>query len=176
MQHPQHCYGIKSAGAVCPAPPTGEIHNLIVNGYYVDQQSNQSSTYPSLRRKSLIDGPKFAEEEIVPGIEDMQIELGWDSGDGTGDTAAPVRYVQPGTVTPANGRIVSVRIWLLVRSEQPDGSYTDTNTYQYASRTGTAVTSLSATGAADAAYAPADHFRRLLVSRTFYIRNVMGAI
>jgi len=111
----------------------------------------------------------------VPGVEDMQIELGWDSGDGTGDTAAPVRYVQPGTPSPANGRIVSVRIWLLVRSEQPEGTYTDNNTYQYASRTGTAATSLSASGAADAAYAPADHYRRLLVSRTFYIRNVMGA-
>jgi len=47
----------KSTSATCPAPPVGEFHNLVVNGYYVDQQSTQSTTYPSLRRKRLIDGP-----------------------------------------------------------------------------------------------------------------------
>ena len=163
---------IKSSTATCQ---NGEIHNLVTNGYYIDQQSDQGSTVPSLRRKTLGDGPSFADTEIIPGVEDMQIELGWDDGDGQADTAGAVRYGSPGTL-PAGGRIVAVRVWLLIRAEQADSTFTDTRTYSYADRTGTAVNNLngSATGADGKQYAPNDNFRRLLVSRTFFIRNVTG--
>ena len=163
---------IKSSTATCQ---NGEIHNLVTNGYYIDQQSDQSSTVPSLRRKTLGDGPSFTDVEIIPGVEDMQIELGWDDGDGQADAAGAVRYGSPGTL-PAGGRIVAVRVWLLIRAEQSDSTFTDTRTYSYADRTGTAVNNLngSATGADGKQYAPNDNFRRLLVSRTFFIRNVTG--
>jgi type IV pilus assembly protein PilW len=151
---------VKDAAATCV---NGELHNLITNGYYVDQQSDQSVTLPSLRRKTLIDGPAFRDDEIIPGVEDMQIELGWDNS--SEDNAGVVRYVQPGDAVltdaaglPA-GRVVSVRIWLLIRAEQPDFTFTDTRTYTYGDRP---------------AYTPADNFRRLLVSRTFFVRNVTG--
>jgi type IV pilus assembly protein PilW len=163
---------IKSSTATCQ---NGEIHNLVTNGYYIDQQSDQGSTVPSLRRKTLGAGPSFADTEIIPGVEDMQIELGWDDGNGQSDSAGAVRYGSPSTL-PAGGRIVAVRVWLLIRAEQADSTFTDTRTYSYADRTGTAVNNLngSATGADGKKYAPNDNFRRLLVSRTFFIRNVTG--
>lgn len=152
--------------------PNGEFHNLVVNGYYIDNQSDQSSTLPSLRRKTLGTNnagtsPAFNDVEIIPGVEDMQIELGWDNS--STDAAGAVRYGQPGTL-PAGGRIIAVRVWLLVRAEQRDTTFTDARTYSYADRTGTATATLTD----GAAYAPADNFRRLLVSRTFFVRNVTG--
>ena len=154
----------KSVSETCPG---GELHNLIADGYYIDTQSSVGSNVPSLRRKTLQDGPTFADTEIVPGVEDMQIELGWDNS--SIDSAGVVQYYQAGAV-PATGRIVSIRVWLLIRAEQPDYTFTDTRTYAYADRTGTATNTLTD----DAAYAPADNYRRLLVSRTFFIRNATG--
>jgi type IV pilus assembly protein PilW len=154
----------RSAAATCPG---GEFHNLITNGYYVDQGSDQSTTYPSLRRKTLGvnsagTAPAFNDIEIIPGVEDMQIELGWDNS--STDAAGVVSYVQPGNAVLTNagapaGRIVSVRVWLLIRAEAPDFTFTDTRTYTYGDRP---------------AYTPNDNFRRLLVSRTFFVRNVTG--
>lgn len=159
---------IRDGTATCD---NGGIHDLLVNVYYIDRGSDQSSNYPSLRRKTLISGPAFNDQEIIPGIEDMQVQFGWANA----NSATAVEYLQPGT-TLTNGQIVAVRVWLLARAETPDFGYTDTNTYQYGDRStanGTA-TDLDASGAANFAYAPADNFRRLLVSRTFFIRNVSG--
>ncbi|MGE0114196.1 MAG: PilW family protein [Steroidobacteraceae bacterium] len=158
-----------------------ETHNLIANGYYVDQRSQQSTTYPALRRWTLIDG-SIRDDEIIPGVEDMQIELGWDnSNNSTPGDAGAVRYVQPedAAITAAGepvGRIVAVRVWLLIRAEAPDRTFTDTRTYEYADRAATngTVNTLNATASATKAYRPSDNFRRLLVSRTFFVRNVTG--
>lgn len=174
--------------SLCPA--TAEYHNMIVHGYYIDQQSNQSTSYPSLRRKTLgvstatPPTPAFSDVEIIPGVEDMQIELGWDDSDASQLTsrAGAARYVQPenALLTKAsggpNGRIVSVRIWLLIRAETRDPTFTDTQTYAYADRlvANGITTTLNNTGARTKAYRPNDGFRRLLVSRTFYVRNVTG--
>lgn len=105
---------VKNASATCP---NGELHNLIAHGYYIDRQSDQGNAVPSLRRKTLIDGPAFSDVEIMPGVEDMQIELGWD--DSNTDAAGAVRYVQPEDAALATGRVVAVRVWLLIRAEQP---------------------------------------------------------
>lgn len=170
-------------GADPDCPTNSQFFDLVTNAYYVDQQSDQSATIPSLRRKALTtDGaqPDSDDVEIIPGIEDLQIEFGWDNS--SEDSAGAVRYLQPGSAlltngatTPGpNGRIVSVRVWLLVRAETPDASFTDTRTYGYADRTGAAVSTLNSVAAQTAQYRPNDNFRRLLVSRTFFIRNVMG--
>ncbi|MGD9841589.1 MAG: PilW family protein [Steroidobacteraceae bacterium] len=145
---------VKSATATCTG---GELRNLITNGYYIDQGSQQSATLPSLRRKTLSAGPAFIDTEIIPGVEDMQIEFGWDNS--STDAAGVVQYLQPTAAAIASGRIVSVRVWLLIRAEQPDFAFTDNRTYTYGDRP---------------AYTPGDNFRRLLVSRTFFIRNVTG--
>ena len=159
-------------GSAC----TGEIHDLNVNAYYVDEESDGNANIPSLRRKFLIStaaGPDFQDGEIIPGIEDMQVQLGWDS---TGTSGTAVEYVNPGSAVLATGQVVAIRVWLLIRADTVDKEYQDTRTYEYGDRAianGT-TNDLSAAGAAAKAYAPGDNYRRLLVSRTFFIRNAIG--
>jgi type IV pilus assembly protein PilW len=149
------------ASATLPAgylPPLSETRALIVNGYYIGVDSDERAGTPSLRRKQLdVAGgaPTITDLQVVPGVEDLQIELGADFNE---DQNADY-FVQPGTAIPAGDQIVAVRLWLLVRAEQQESGFTDGRTYDYASRTGAAV------------YAPADAFRRVLVSKTIALRN-----
>jgi type IV pilus assembly protein PilW len=137
------------------SPPTSESRALIANGYYVDQDSDERPGTPSLRRKQLdVAGGAtvIGDLQIVPGVEDLQVEFGADFND---DQNADY-FVQPDVVIPAGDQIVAVRVWLLVRAEQPETGFTDDRVYNYASRV---------------AYAPADAFRRVLVSKTIALRN-----
>ncbi len=153
--------GTLFASGVSPAdytPPTSESRALIANGYYVDQDSNERAGTPSLRRKQLeVAGGAtvMGDLQIVPGVEDLQVEFGADFND---DQNADY-FVQPNTVIPAGDAIVSVRVWLLVRAEQQETGFIDGNTYSYASRVG------------PDAYVPADAFRRVLINKTIALRN-----
>lgn len=138
--------------------PLSETHALVVNGYYVDQRSDQDAVTPSLRRKQLgfaAGAPEIQDQEVIPGVEDLQVEFGVDQNN---DQNADF-FVPPNTVIPLGREIVAVRVWLLVRSEDPDFTFTDGRTYSYADRVG------------GAAYAPGDNFRRVLVSKTIALRN-----
>lgn len=153
--------GTMFSSATLPAgylPPLSETRAVVVNGYYIGQDSNERAGTPSLRRKQLdVTGgaPAIVDLQIVPGVEDLQVELGADfNNDQNADY-----FVQPNTAIPAGDQIVAVRVWLLVRAEQQETGFTDGRTYDYASRTGAAV------------YAPADSFRRVLVSKTIALRN-----
>ena len=144
------------------APPLSETRALVVNGYYISQDTGENAVEragtPSLRRKQLdVAGgaPAIADVQIVPGVEDLQIELGADfNNDQNADY-----FVQPNVAIPAGDQIVAVRVWLLVRAEQPDTGYTDSQTYTYGSRTG------------GAALTPGDSFHRVLVTKTIALRN-----
>ncbi len=106
------------------APPLSETRAVVVNGYYVDQDSDERAGTPSLRRKQLdVAGgaPAITDLQIVPGVEDLQVELG---GDFNGDQNADY-FVPPNTAIPAGDQIVAVRIWLLVRAEQQETGFTD---------------------------------------------------
>ena len=139
-------------------PPLSETRALVVNGYYIGQDSDERAGTPSLRRKQLdVAGaaPAIVDLQVVPGVEDLQVELGADfNNDQNADY-----FVQPGTAIPAGDQIVAARVWLLVRAEQPEVGFTDGRTYDYASRTGANVLT------------PGDNFRRLLVSKTIALRN-----
>ncbi len=141
-----------------PAPPLSESRALVVNGYYVDQDSDQAPGTPSLRRKQLDfagGAPAIVDREIVPGVEDLQLEFGVDQNlDQNADF-----FVPAGTAIAAGQEIVAVRVWLMVRAEDPEFGFTDDRTYAYADRVG------------GAAYTPADNFRRVLVSKTIALRN-----
>jgi type IV pilus assembly protein PilW len=157
--------------AVCTPAPQGRINDLIVNTYYVDRDSDQRIGLPSLRRKVLITGPAFRDVEVIPGVEDLQIQFGIDP---TGTAGIARRYVNPAAL-PDGAQVVAVRIWLLVRAENPEVGFTDGQTYTYGDREGdTTTNNLSAADAATRPYKPGDNFRRLLVSRTVQIRNAMG--
>jgi type IV pilus assembly protein PilW len=170
-----------------------QINNLIVNLYYVDQSSSQPGV-PSLRRKALNAGPAFQDDEIVSGIEDMQVQYGVDPTGGVGPTSgAASEYLDAGatltnllTSPTAPAQIVAVRVWLLVRSETPEQGFTDDHIYEYGDRLQANGTTGDLTNLADStkAYRPslsADNsatsvkrYRRLLVSKTVHIRNAAG--
>src|SRR6059058_4051612 len=122
-------------GALCQNV-NAQINNLIVNLYYVDQSSSQAGV-PSLRRKALNAGPAFQDDEIVPGVEDLQVQYGVDLSGGFGAAnGAASEYLNAGAAltnlltnaTPPSqfpAQIASVRIWLLVRSDAPEAGFTD---------------------------------------------------
>jgi len=137
-------------------PPSSETRALVVHSYYVDEQSDSSTTVPSLRRKRLDFAggvPTIEDEEVVSGVEDLQVQIGWDTN---GDQNAEL-YVDPDTVgLPAAAVPVAVRVWLLVRSDQRESGFTDDREYSYGNRVD---------------YAPGGNFRRLLISKTIMLRN-----
>jgi len=63
-----------------------------------------------------------------------------------------------------------------VRADAMEAGFVDNRTYAYGNRSTLNGTVSNLTGAATAgmAYQPNDHYRRLLVSRTVMIRNVLG--
>lgn len=157
--------------------PNAEVHDIIVDTYYIDSDSVGRAGIPALRRKTLgtvAGAPDWADQEVISGVEDLQVQFGIDNGrdanndgipDDTDGNGLPDSYtgiasawVNPNAV-PATALIVSVRFWLLVRSETAEQGFTDTRTYTYGDRVG---------------YAPNDNFRRLLVSRTIQLRNTMS--
>ncbi len=170
-----------------------KIYNLIVNLYYVDQSSTQAGV-PSLRRKALNAGPAFQDDEIVSGVEDLQVQYGVDLTGGTGATSgAATEYLNAGatltnllTNAAAPAQIAAVRIWLLVRSDSPESGFIDDHIYEYGDRlqaNGTTGDLTSVAGntkayqpslSADNSFAGVKHYRHLLVSKTIQIRNALG--
>lgn len=129
-----------------------EIRDLIVHVWYVAARSSHDSGEPSLRRKTLVRGGLLRDEEILSGVEDLQVRLGLDTNrDGVAD-----RVVDPETPAPAGARVVAVRFWLLLRHDSPETGHVDARTYAYADR---------------AARSFDDSRRRLLVSASEVVAN-----
>jgi len=116
-----------------------QTNNLVVNGYYVSPSSDIFPNVPSLRRRSLATvggAPVIRDEEVVPGVENMQLQFGLDmDGNATVD-----RYVNPdsGIIDPADPafdpevQVMAVRLWLLVRSVEREPGIPDDTNYQLA--------------------------------------------
>ena len=175
---------LQSDLTACTATPAGQLSNLIVDTYYIDRNSAQQAGLPALRRKTLSAGGvlQFVDQEIIAGVEDMQVQFGIDP---FGNTGVATRYVNPDGV-PANAQIVAVRIWLLVRDDTAEVGFTDNRIYEYGDRLqATGVTGdLNNVAGAGMAYQPSlnpdatltgpQHVRRLLISRTILVRNALG--
>ncbi len=119
---------------------------------------------PTLRRHRLVGGgvggPTIIDEEVAPGVENIQLQLGIDvDEDNTVD-----RYVNPGDpiYDPAavgfipGARVITARIWMIVRGIDIEMGVQDQNDY----RPGDVVLGV-----------PADNFRRMQVSKTILLRN-----
>jgi len=164
-------------GATVPggySDATSATHRLIVNGYYVNQGGLVET--PSLRRKLLrtFGAGIVDDEEVMPGVEDMQVQFGVDTDEpGTATRPNPNRgsvdrFVNPDDplIDPTDiafnpdAEILAVRVWLLVRAERTERGFTDTTNYVYADRD---------VGPFN------DGFRRMLVSKTIYLRNARPA-
>ncbi len=167
------------SGGTAPGPLKAnllEVRDVVVNAYYVSNDSDQRANFPSLRRKRLgLDAAgsyKTNDEEIMAGVEDLQVQFGVDmgadlDGDGKPDDAdnnkvadvvngQATRYVNAGDDASINfGQVVSVRVWVRLRGEQGEVGFKNDKTYTYGSTTFTAN----------------DNIRRLVMSRTFFLRN-----
>jgi type IV pilus assembly protein PilW len=143
--------------------PSSATHNLMVNSYYVSPTSTLIPGVPTLRRKTLTvrNGAPFIEDqEVAPGVENIQLQLGIDvDEDNTVD-----RYVNPGDdiYNPAaagyvpGARVMTARIWLLVRGVTTEFGLQDNRNYQPGNGNVGQVN---------------DSFRRLQVSKTILLRN-----
>jgi type IV pilus assembly protein PilW len=174
--------------------PTAQLNDLVVNYYYLDRNSEGRDGVPALRRWFLGPEPAMNQDEVISGIEDMQVQYGVDRTGGIGDgMGAATQYLNAGEDLDAllddpNGpaQIVSVRIWLLVRSEVPEPGFADDRVYEYGSRLERNGITGDLLSAADRnkAYRPSDNadetltsvkrYRRVLVSRTINLRNAIG--
>jgi type IV pilus assembly protein PilW len=148
-------------------PNTGEpystTHNLIINSYYVAANSDLIPGVPALRRKSLgvgLAGPIVIDQEIAPGVENIQIQLGIDiDEDNTVD-----RYVNPGdgvydpddAAFIPGARVLTTRFWIVVRGISAEIGIQDNRDYE--------------PGDVDLGV-PNDQFRRMQVSKTVLMRN-----
>jgi type IV pilus assembly protein PilW len=176
-----------NASAPSTVDTNRQVRNLIVRTYYVAANSQARTGFPTLWRKSLDSNgtaPLVIDEEILPGVEDFQVQFGIDTGDHDGVSGIDIdadgngvpdmvngvisRWVNPDSAllnspdatTPGiNAQVVAVRVWLRLRAEDRETGFTDNRTYTYANRP-----AFTPTGA-DA------NVRRLLVSRTYFLRN-----
>jgi len=152
-------------GTTAPATnPGAQTYEYLAHGYYVTNNSYTANDgIPMLRRMALVDDgttPAVESQEIISGVEDFQIQFGVDyqqRGDvGYGSID---QYVNPdnGALARPSTRVLTVRIWALLRGQDPEPSFTNTSTYTYGNV---------------AAYTVNDNFRRLLVSKTIQVRNM----
>ncbi len=140
-----------------PIDDDHQVHDLLVRTYYIARDSVGQRGVPALRVKSLTRSGTsliFNEDEVMTGVEDLQVQFGV-SPDGSGRVS---HYVDPGSPELPVAQIVSVRVWLRVRSDEAEPTFIDTRTYRYA----------------DVEFTPSgaeEHFRRVLMSRTTTLRN-----
>ena len=110
-------------------------------------------------------GPRIVDREVLPGVEDLQVQFGIDTDDvGAADRGSINRYVNPdnpildrlSAAFNPDATILAVRIWLRLRAERPENGFIDSKNYVYADQD---------------VPAPNDGFRRTVISTTIYLRN-----
>jgi len=145
------------------SPADSETHNLMVSSYYVAPTSDLIPGVPTLRRKVLTTrngAPVIEDQEIAPGVENLQLQLGIDlDDDNTVD-----RYVNPGDDVYIPGtanyvpgaRVMTARVWIVVRSVGIEPGHQNTRAF---------VPGDVSLGT------PNDSRRRMQLSKTILLRN-----
>jgi len=150
-------YGLLDDTGSAPVTGTMETRDLIVTAYYVSSVSSSGKGTASLRRKILRAGPRVVDEEIIPGVDDIQIQFGVVSETAglSGDTSS-MTWVNPEnpSLSAQGSSVVAVRVWLLLSSDDVPMEY-----------------HAPIAPYADQVSPPVDDHRRMLVTRTFSIRN-----
>jgi type IV pilus assembly protein PilW len=124
---------------------------LRANAYYVGTSANVTcartgGAVPVLRRVSVNQNGNPIVEELVPGVEHLQVQFLEAGSDTYRDAGAVTNWAE----------VAAVRVWLLMRSECPEPGLNNTTTYVMG----------------DAEYpAAADDFRRQLYVATVALRN-----
>jgi type IV pilus assembly protein PilW len=141
------------------------VRRLIQRTYYVATCSvcSPSDGIPTLKRVEMVNGV-LQIAAVAEGIEDLQIEYGID--DLLPINGQPDSYVSSAifsAYTAADwANVVSIRLHLLSRTTQPTAGYSDNRTYQVGPDVSVA--------------APADGFKRTLLTTTVRLNNVAGRL
>ena len=138
-----------------PIDENNTVRDVEVRTFYVANNSVENPGWPSLRVKALTEASgaaQFRDEELVPGVEDLQVELGVSDHGVT-------RYLPPDLSTLRGHRVVAVRIWLRIRADATERGYSDARPLRYADVTFVPTAAESAQ-------------RRLLIERTVALRNL----
>ena len=141
-----------------PVDDDHQVRDLEIHTYYIANHSVDRPGWPALRVKSLTESRgavQFRDEEVMPGVEDLQVEFGVASLEG-GEPV--VRYVDADTSLANSGRVVAVRLWLRLCADLTEPGYSDDRPLGYA----------------NVSFRPDGREarqRRLLVTRTVALRN-----
>lgn len=141
-----------------PTDDEAEVRDLEVRGYYIANDSVGRRRWPALRVKALTEArgaAQFRDEEVLPGVEDLQVEFGVRD---PADPQARLIFVAPDFPRLREHVVVAVRLWLRIRADRTESGYFDARALRYA----------------DAVFEPTGveaRQRRLLVERTVSLRN-----
>ncbi len=143
-----------------PGPRDGaeEIRDLEVRSYYVANSSVGRPGWPALRVKALTESggaAQFRDEEVMPGVEDLQVELGVETDI---DGIPGIEWLTPDSPRARREPLVAVRLWLRVRADHTESGYRDDRALAYSNTT----------------FVPGgieSRQRRILVTRTVALRN-----
>ena len=142
-----------------PLDATHVVRDLEVRSYYIANNSVERPGWPALRVKALTESggaAQFRDEEILPGVEDLQVAFVVAHAD---DSSTRLRIVTPGTALAADEHIVAVRLWLRICADVTEPGYQDDTAMSYANVSFTP----SPTEARQ---------RRMLIERTVALRNL----
>jgi hypothetical protein len=142
-----------------PTDSNAEVRDLEVRKYYIANDSVERRNWPALRVKGLTESrgaAQFRDEEVLPGVEDLQVEFGVRD---PGDAEGRLSFVAPDFPELRHRTLYAVRLWLRIRADRTEAGYFDARPLQYA-------------GVEFVPGAAESRQRRLLVQRTVALRNL----
>lgn len=100
------------------SPVTSEpVHDLRIHSWYVGSRSSEPGM-SALRRLTLTHGGTMQSQEIMPGIEQLQVQFAVDSD----NDAVADSMLSPAQLRATSDPVVGVRIELLVRAAEFDAA------------------------------------------------------
>jgi len=132
-------------------------------------------TTPEIYYFTLFD-PAYADDNDISSLSRIPDDDALENYSAVADNIDQIefRYLQAnGTPTAVLNDIVAVRVTILARADEPDFKYTDNNTYS------TTFTTMDGTVVAGTTWDPADfaypnnlNYRRRMLAKTIYLRNI----
>lgn len=123
------------------------------SGFQQADCNGNATPVPTLYRLALSTNGTPQQQEMVRGVENLQVQYGIDDN----DDGSPDQYHNANTVADWS-QVKSVRLWLLIRDECQSGGYQNNNTYVMG----------------DSDLPVDDNFRRHLYTTTVMLRNNEG--
>ena len=143
--------------------PQGQLNvrELQAHTYFVGNSGRSCgvNAIPSLFRVSLDEDGLPEVNELLPGVEDLQVQYRVGTDVDADDVIDQYEYVNADEIDWVNdgASVSTVRIWLRLRAECSETGYLDNETYTM--------------GDPAQVFTPADNFRRQLYSSVVMIRN-----